>query len=373
MIRMTRTVAAFLATLTMLTALPALQARAVPRYSARYEQNCMLCHVNPSGGGMRSSYAVQDLLPKELSMSPRKPEAFAVLDGHLNKYVSIGADFRNQLMLFSESAPEASQQGFFPMQGDVHLMFQFDPKYLLYIKRGISTTSEFYYLGHLLPWDGYVKGGRFVPAYGWKFDDHTMFVRTYEGFAPPANYDAGIELGVAPKFGELQVALVNGNRGGTFDNDRRLAFYSSTSVRYGIGPVAMTTGVSVYAHPGLDQDDRSAGVFGSVNAGRLTWLGQLDRLRTQPYARGPVGSTVSSQELSWSVRQGVEALATYDFFDPDRELKTGSIARFGAGFKIVPRPFMAVQALYRTTDVDPGRDFPGRDRDEAVFQVHFFY
>lgn len=373
MARMIRRVAVFLGVATLLGALPALQARAVPRYSARYEQNCMLCHANPTGGGMRSSYAVQELLPKELAMSPRKPQAFEVLDAHLNKYVSIGADFRNQLMLFNESSPNASQQGFFPMQGDVQLLFQFDPRYQLTIKRSISGTSEFYYLGHLLPWDGYVKGGRFVPAYGWKFDDHTMFVRHYEGFEPPANYDAGVELGVAPKFGELQVAVVNGNRGATFDNDRRLAVSGLASVRWSLGPVAVTTGVSGYAHPSAEVDHGSAGVFGSLCVGPLTWLGQLDRLRSEPFVGPIVGGTVSSQELSCVLRQGVELLATYDFYDPNRELKTGSIARFGAGFKATPAPFMAVQAMYRTVDADPGRDLPGRDYDEAIMQVHFFY
>ena len=47
----------FTLALVAISALPALEAGAVPRYSARYEQNCMLCHVNPTGGGMRSSYA----------------------------------------------------------------------------------------------------------------------------------------------------------------------------------------------------------------------------------------------------------------------------------------------------------------------------
>lgn len=370
---MRRGVAATLGTLALLSALPAWQARALPRYSARYEQNCSLCHVNPTGGGMRSSYATQELVPKELAMSPAKPEAFALLDTHLNKHITIGADFRNQLMLFSESSPTASQQGFFPMQGDIHLAFQLDPRYLLYFKHGISNTYEFYYLGHVLPWDGYVKGGRFVPPYGWKFDDHTMYTRANLGFTPPANSDAGIEVGLAPKFGDVQVALVNGNRGSTLDNDRRLAVSGLASVRYRLGPVAMTTGLSGYAHPGFREDYNTLGVFGSLNSGRLTWLGQYDRMRTQPAFGGPTGGMVTSHELSWLVRQGVEALATYDFYDPDRELKTGAMSRWGGGFKLMPRPFLAVEGLYRTTDMDPGRVLQGRDYDEGIFQVHFLY
>ena len=70
MARTTRWGACFTLSLAALSLLPALRAGALPRYSARYEQNCSLCHVNPSGGGMRSGYATQQLIPKEIAMSP---------------------------------------------------------------------------------------------------------------------------------------------------------------------------------------------------------------------------------------------------------------------------------------------------------------
>jgi hypothetical protein len=176
-------------------------AHAVPRYSARYEQNCMLCHVNPTGGGMRSEYAVQELIPKELAMSSHRPSAMTAIDSHLNKAVRIGVDFRQQYMAESKDGPQGGLQGFFPMQGDIHLSFQLDERYLLYLKHGMSNTYELWGLAHVLPHDGYMKVGRFVPPYGWHFDDHTMYVRSDLGFAPPANTDAGLEVGIAPKRG----------------------------------------------------------------------------------------------------------------------------------------------------------------------------
>src|SRR6266545_4441850 len=83
---------------TLAAAMSAMQAGAVPRYSARYEQDCLLCHVNPSGGGMRSAYAVRELVPKEFAMSPATPEALKDIDPRIGKHVSIGTDFR-QLFL----------------------------------------------------------------------------------------------------------------------------------------------------------------------------------------------------------------------------------------------------------------------------------
>jgi hypothetical protein len=373
MTRPLRWAAAALALAAAAVCVAAYDAGAVPRYSVRYEQNCMLCHVNPTGGGMRSAYATDELVPQELAMSPKEPAALAVLDTYLNKHIRIGADFRNQFMLFSEGSPEANQQGFFPMQGDLLLSFQLDPKGVLYYKRGISNATEYFYVGHVLPWGGYVKGGRFVPPYGWKFDDHTMYVREYEGFAPPTHSDAGIEMGLAPRFGDLTVAVVNGNRGGTLDNDRRLAVAARASTRFHLGPALAVAGLSGYTQPGIDTDVNRAGAFGALSLGPVTWLGQADLTRDDP-ASGPAESRlVTSHELSVLLRQGVEVLGTYDFLDPDRDFETGALTRFGVGAKAMPRSFMAIEMLYRHTDVQQGARFAGPDYDEGVFQLHLLY
>jgi len=357
----------------VLVALAAGSVGAVPRYAVRYEQNCMLCHVNPTGGGMRSAYATDEIVPKELAMSPQRPEALAALDTHLNKAVRIGADLRNQLMLFSESSPFANQQGFFPMQGDVHLAFQLDPRTQLAFRRGQSSTTEFYYLGHFLPWGGYVKGGRFVPPYGWRFDDHTMYVRDALGLAPPANADAGAEIGLAPSFGDLQVAVVNGNRGSTLDNDRRLAVSGLASSRFRVGPLSAVAGVSGYTQPGLTEDLQMGGVFGALSGWNVTWVGEGDLTRRDPSVGPAVRGLVTSHELSVVLRQGAELLLTYDFLDPDRDLATGARSRWGGGLHVMPRSFVSLEARYRHTHVQSGRALAGADWDEGIFQVHLLY
>ena len=69
-------------------------AQALPRYSARYEQNCGLCHVNPTGGGQRTLYAAQYIIPSELAMRNATPEQLAAIDPQLSKSISIGVDLR---------------------------------------------------------------------------------------------------------------------------------------------------------------------------------------------------------------------------------------------------------------------------------------
>ena len=368
-----RALASLLVALVLACVFPALRAGAVPRYAARYEQNCLLCHLNPSGGGMRSAYAVRDLVPKEIAMSGGSPAMLAELDPKLGKNLSIGADLRQMFFAATANSIHAPPQGFYPMQGDIYLAFQADPKLLLYYDRGFSNTYEAFAVAHFLPWDGYVKAGRFVPPYGWKFDDHTMFVRNDLGFAPPANSDAGVEVGFAPKLAEVQVALLNGNRGGTLDDDRRLAMAGNLSTRFRIGPVSGLAGVAGYSRPGFFEDWNTAGVFGYLSTANVTWVGQGDFTRRDPPFGPAVSGAVTSHELTVLLRRGVELKATYDFFDPDRDVRSGSKSRWGAGVTVMPRPYFVAEALYRNTDIDRGPAFDARDFDEGVFQLHFLY
>lgn len=355
------------------TLFSALNALALPRYSARYEQNCMLCHVNPSGGGMRSAYAVQELVPKEFAMSPATPEVLKEIDPKIGKHLSIGTDFRQLFLLESEGSALAPPQGFFPMQGDIYVTFQLDPKFLLYYDRGFTNTYEAFGLAHVLPWDGYVKAGRFVPAYGWKFDDHTMFVRDSEGFAPPANSDAGVEVGLSPNPFEVQVALVNGNRGATLDGDRRLAMSGNASARFRVGPVAGSLGLAGYTQPGIEVDLSAGGFFGYLSGWNVTWVAQTDWVRRHAPATNPNTGIVSSQELTVLLKRGIELKSTYDFFDPDRHVRSGSKDRWGVGFDVMPRSFLVLEALYRHTHVEGGPALPGGGYDEGLFQLHLLY
>jgi len=352
---------------------PALSARALPRYSARYEQNCALCHVNPTGGGMRSAYAVQQLVPKEFAISPATPEALKEIDPRIGKHLSIGTDFRQLFLLESENSLLAPPQGFFPMQGDLYVLFQLDPKFLLYYDRGFNNTYEAFGLANVLPWDGYVKVGRFVPPYGWKIDDHTMFVRDDEGFAPPANSDGGVEVGFAPEPFDIQVALVNGNRGSPLDNDRRLATSGNASARFRVGPVAGLLGLAGYTQPGIEVDLSTGGFYGYLSGWNVTWVAQSDWVRRHSPGADPNTGIVISQELTVLLRRGVELKSTYDFQDPDRHVRSGAKDRWGAGFDVMPRSFLVLEAMYRHTRVQSGPAEPGTGYDEGLFQLHLLY
>ena len=351
------------------TLVAASAAQALPRYTARYEQKCGLCHVNPSGGGLRTSYATQQLVPQEIAWLRGKATSIEEIEPKLARLIQIGADFRE---FYVGADIEEGHLNFFQMQADLYFAFQLDPKVTLYYDRGQSGNYEVFGVDYLTP-STYVKAGRFVPAYGWKFDDHTMYVRSELGFQPPANSDVGLEVGFSKGSLDLLAGVVNGSRGSTLDSDTKAAGVLNAIVRHRTGPLGAALGVSAYHHPGRATDIDHWGLYGYLTWKRFTWLGEGDFIQTDP-ALGPTRiGAVTSHEATVLLRQGLELKATYDFYDPDRDRASGAKSRWGGGVFVMPQSYLALEGLVRRIDYDNGIDYAGRDFTETLLQLHLLY
>jgi hypothetical protein len=362
---------AAIVTMALISGLVAITVQAVPRYSARYDQDCALCHVNPTGGGLRTLYASQYLVPEEIAWTRGKLDALDEIGPQISKTITIGTDLRQ---LFIRSDLSSSLQNFFEMQGDIYLAFQPDEKVVLYYDHGINTSYELFGLAQVLPLAGYAKVGRFVPSYGWKFDDHTMFVRRELGFFPPANSDVGVEFGISPGRLDLQLDLLNGNPGQTIDNDSKVALSLNAIYRFRLASLGAALGLSGYHNPGESQDFESAGLYGYLTWKGFTWLGEADVLgRTWVNGDSSLTGLVASNEFSYLVRQGLELKATYDFFDPDIDRKSGSETRLGGGVFAMPASYFTGEVLIRWTEFDDGPAVDDEAFYELVLQAHFLY
>jgi hypothetical protein len=343
--------------------------QALPRYGSRYEQKCALCHVNPSGGGLRTGYATQQLVPREIAWKPSTTDSLLSLDlGAIGRQVLLGADFRQ---VWIGTGDPGAIRNFFAMQSDLYIGFQPDPRVTIYYDRGPSASYEFFGVGYPHP-DFYLKAGRFVPSYGWKFDDHTMYVRQELGLAPPLHSDVGLEAGYSRGGFELQASLLNGNRGATQDPDDQVAAAGNLIQRFGFGPFAASLGVSGYHQPGLRRQG-TVGPYWSIGAGPLLWLGETDLFHREGLAGAVQEGWVFSHEVSWLAHRGWEILATYDFYDPDRFRQTGAKSRWGGGMMVMPWPYATIEARIRRTSFEDGLAFSGEDFLETVVQLHLLY
>ncbi len=341
------------------------EARALPRYAAAYGQDCNLCHHDPTGGGLRSAYATQYLVPAELVWRSDPESAAESIDPSIGDHLTVGADLR---LLTTGSDDDADPSLFLTMQSDVHVVLQMDERTSVAIDVGNGRRSEAWGLARVLPWQGWLKAGRFVPAYGWRFADHQIYARRFllnrDGERSPAAWeDSGVEVGVSP--GSLQLSASVQTAGGEVGESWAVRAVE----RQSFGAVDLALGASALRRQRGDADRTAYGGFGAANLGPVTWLGQFDVVR----AVDDRDEWILSQQIAWTVHRGWTLLFQHDVHDPDRDLAPGSRQRWGVGVDTLLTPFVGIQALARFEDPDPG---PVVDEDEAVrgdVVLHFLF
>ena len=89
--------------------------------------------------------------------------------------------------------------------------------------------------------------------------------------------------------------------------------------RFALGDANFTLGASHrYAEIGWRSSvQRYFGPFGGLSYGKLTYLGEIDWLITEKT------SLAATHLLSLNLKQGLEFLVSYDYYDPDIDLQNG--------------------------------------------------
>jgi hypothetical protein len=91
--------------------------QAVPRYALENGSSCILCHIDPSGGGLRNDYGIaygQDDLAAKL------PKRLTSYTGIIIKHFQIGGDVRFQ-SVSKKKGEVPSGLAIFPMQANFHI------------------------------------------------------------------------------------------------------------------------------------------------------------------------------------------------------------------------------------------------------------
>jgi hypothetical protein len=358
--------AAFVAASVMLILLGASTADALPRYSATYGQRCALCHVEPTGGGLRTTYASMALVPEELSFLQMDAEQTARIRPDLSPAVTVGLDIRN-LVVQGENDDDRERSGQFAMQADVHLGLQMDDRMAAYVRTGRGGVREYAGLAYVLPAGGYLKAGRFTPDFGWRWADHRTATRMYlldanGSRTPDTLVDTGMEAGFHGQWWEATGSLL---QGGAANGD---SYAARLAVRRSLGPVNVALGSSIIRRQGADGHVRAWGGFGYVAAGPAAWVFEVDET-----GDGSREGVVMSQELTWRLARGISARGTYSFHDPDRHETTGARTRWGVGLDTLLNPFFGAQLMANRYDTDAGDLVAAADYWQGELVLHFLY
>ena len=346
-------------------------AAALPRFASRTGAKCQSCHINPSGGGMRQVFGVQygrDELPV-----PTWSEEFGLDDfsTKLSDFVSIGADFRT--LFFYQEKTEAN--AFFQMQGNIYTNFRIAKKVNMYLSKGLYSGFEVFGLLNILPADGFVKVGKFIPNYGLKMDDHRFFIRQETGFSPERGRAelAGGEIGLSPGHVTVTGGLYNSSEiGSTPTGNRNKALLGKVEGILPLeGGVNIGLGGNVFTRRNI-QDLRTTvfGGYGSFSFKNITVLAEGDFIRnTGPGATKDSTGVVMFVECDYVVTPGLDLKVAFDYFDPDKDLKSGSVSRFSFGFEFFPITGVEVRPIYRVVD-NKKATFEANEFD---LLVHFYF
>ncbi len=273
--------------------------------------------------------------------------------------LGVGADFRT--LYYSRQIPDSTgssartEDSFWQMQGDLYLNFRITKNVQLFLKKGLYSGFEAFGLLRVLPANGHLKVGKFVPAFGTKTDDHTAFIRTYTGFSAAVGRPelTGLEAGISPGPANVVAGYFNAQDGFGGGSSKK-AFLLRGEGMFTIGrDVFLGVGANVFRKE-LAASGTSTlyGGFGAFSVGDFTLLGEADLLRTS-VASTTVTGIVAYGEANYVVTPGVDLKVAYDFYDPDKDFKTGSVSRYSFGFEFFPVSGVEVRPMYRMLVEEP--------------------
>ena len=357
------------AILTLALALSATEALAEPAFAVRTGYRCSQCHVNRTGGGMRTAFGsvyTQTTLPMRLLhfdgrgwLLPADPDArFAV-----------GADARFQALALNPAGATDSFSFEIP-EANVYAEVRLIPgRFSIYLDEAVgpggASARELFGLWAFSRWNSYVKVGKFMPPYGWRLPDDSAFIRQFTGFTYSAP-DLGIEVGAEPGRWSLQLAAVNGTAGGAEDN--RAKQLSLIAVRRF---ESFRLGVSAANNNATDGNrTTTAGVLGGVNIGRLGLLGEAD-WREIKTTGDSTDELLALVEADFLVVRGFSFKYTHDYIDPDRDQSTDARTRDTFGIEWIPVPFVQLRMAAERRRGPPQMQ---ESRGSAAFlEAHFFF
>jgi hypothetical protein len=336
----------------------------LPRFSSRMNMPCSSCHVNPTGGGMRTAYGL-NFGRDDISVKDWQDEyALEDFSTKLNNFISYGADFRFLGFYQSKSNPDASLSSFLPMQMDVYLNLAVSKKINLYINPAFGPYGrlEAYALAKVLPWNGYLKLGRFAPSHGLRFDDHTSFILQATPFRNNTGQQSGLELGLNPGPLSMMGAVTNGVRG-DLDGGMAKAVFGKIDGHVEVDPFNFLAGVSSYNDASGGERLNLLEGYGAVSISKaLTVMGAVQSIQgnsgtmsvsSDINQRNVLNATLKQLavlvEADYVVVQGFDLKFMYDFFDPNTDVKSGTAERYSGGFECMPIGGVEVRPLLRYT------------------------
>lgn len=340
-------------------------AQAEPYLAAQMGLKCAQCHVNPTGGGMRSvfgnTFAQTTLAEKRIGSDED------LWTGQVMKFLSVGGNARANYNW--EDVPHQTGTNDFDLEeARAYLDFGVIPNRLsIYIDQRFAPGNATNMEANVRYWikenSLYVKAGRMYLPFGYRFEDDNAFVRQLSGINMQAP-DEGVEVGLESGSWTAQVAISNGGGGGNeVDAGKEIttrAEFVQSSWRAGASLLYNDT----------DFGSRTGvGGFGAVRLGPVVLLGEVDWFDDESIGDGKLMATLT--EADWKLRQGHNLKLTYEWFEPNDDIDEDEQTRTSLLYEWSPIQFIQLRAGVRIYDGIPQND--NQNRKQAFIQLHGFF
>jgi hypothetical protein len=338
----------------------ALRAHAEPYLAVQLGLKCGQCHVNPTGGGLRTAFGdnfAQTILPAQ-----HLDTALDNWTGQLGQYLRAGGDLR-----FDASATQVPHtktiQQFALEQTRVYLEADVIPNRLFaYVDEQVAPGGALNREAYLVYWsathDWYLKAGQMYLPFGLRLQDQTAFILSATGINMTTP-DQGVEFGWERGHWDAQLAVSNGTAGGAVNStgkqtSSQLAYVES---RWRVGGAA-----NFNAQSGGAKSDY--GIFGGLRTGPISWLAQAEITDDQSIANRQGKQLAALLEANWLIARGNNLKITDEFLNPNREVPNGEQTRWSLVYELTPIQFVQVRAGFRWND--------GIPQDNAEHQKLYF-
>jgi hypothetical protein len=335
--------------LALLLGFGAQTARAEPYLAVQLGLKCGQCHVNPTGGGLRTTFG--DIFAQTVMPAQHLDTGLDNWTGQLGNYFRVGGDLRFDAQ--ATQAPHTATQDEFSLeQMRVYMEAEVIPNRLIayadeQVAPGGALNREAYVLYWSATHDWYFKAGQMYLPFGLRLQDQTALLYTASGINMTTP-DQGVEFGWEKGHWDAQLAVSNGTAGGNVTSNGK---QTSANVAY----VESIWRVGV----GANYNAQSIGaksafaIYGGLRTGPISWLAQAEITDDESIPNGQGKELATLLEANWLIARGHNLKITDEFLNPNRAVENGEETRWSLVYEYTPIQFAQIRTGFRWNDGIP--------------------
>lgn len=338
---------------------------AEPYLAIKTKMKCGVCHVNPLGGGMRTSFGNiygHTQLPAKVS------DFTAAEIGKINEFIGLGGNLRYNAERNEDDAGndtstfriDSAQLYIAVTPKDTGITFYLDQQ----IAPGAAVNREAY-VQYNFSGQHYIKAGKMYSPFGLRLEDDSAFVRQVTGF----NFDSsdnGVELGLDYDDILINLFVTNGTSSVANNDDKFLYGIKAeklfSNFRLGATGIVNTADLN---------EQQMFNIYGGVNWGEITLLGEVDWIKTEQLNADDENQLVGLIELNYQWQQGLNFKVTAEYFDPNTDFDENHETRYSFIAEYAPISNLQLRLGIRSAEGIPQQ--PERSSERFFLQTHLYF